>query len=242
MPFELSNQSSDAPGQSIAQIAQEIWSPTPNAKAAYHESSATASPRVSSESPDANLNSLEIVENNTESGAQPSLSDLAAQARESVGSNRLGNVSPAEARDFPNFRVAPHIKCAATVSTWLVGAGFIDNKDFKIRVTDPARQGLNELLPGIGFDRSSINGKINPEDFPEGPIGIISATGKYSDGSNHIGFVEKRNGELRVMHNRSGKVADDALFGSYFYDGKGNPRFGDIAIFRPTNDTTVASR
>lgn len=159
------------------------------------------------------------------------MKDLAALARESVGSRELGNKSPAEARELPNFSVPPHVKCASTVSTWLIGAGFMTNEDFKIRVTDPNGQGLNELLPELGFKPISLDGKIDPNAFPDGPIGIISGTEKYNDGTNHVGFLEKRNGQLRVMHNRSGRVADDGLIGSYFYGDNGNPRFAKMKLF-----------
>lgn len=188
----------------------------------------------------ANLHPVEIT--NDAAGAKPpTLETLASEARDSVGSSKLGNVSPAEARDLPNIKVPPQVKCAATVSTWLVEAGYMKNEDFKIRVTDPKGQGLSELLPELGFKPLTINGKIDAASFPEGPIGIIAGTEKFNDGTNHVGFLEKRNGELRVMHNRSGSVHDDNLVGSYFYNENGTPRFGKMKLFVP-GDSALVSR
>lgn len=189
----------------------------------------------------ANLHPVEITDD--KAGAKPpTLETLASEARDSVGSNKLGNKSPAEARDLPNTKVAPGVKCAATVSTWLVEAGYMKNEDFKIRVTDPKGQGLSELLPQLGFQPVMLNGKIDASSFPEGPIGIIAGTEKFNDGTNHVGFLEKRNGELRVMHNRSGTVHDDSLVGSYFYSDNGNPRFGKMKLFVPNESALATNR
>ena len=161
----------------------------------------------------------------------PTMATIADLARKSVGSSALGNKAPSEAKVLPDYKVPPQVKCAATVSTWLVDAGFIGNEDFKVRVTDPKQQGLSELLPELGFNPVQITGKIDPDAYPDGPVGIIAGTEKFKDGTNHVGFVEKRNGELRVMHNRSGTVHDDSLIGSYFYGDNGNPRFGKMKLF-----------
>jgi len=214
---------------SSARFAEAVWRPPDSAAERNVELAAMTKPAVAASS-DQSLKPMEVSDSSTDM-KPPTMDDILSQARDSVGRRDLGNKSPKEARELPNFSVAPNVKCAATVSAWLIGAGVMKNEDFKIRVTDDKGQGLSELLPELGFQPRTIDGKLDPKAFPDGPVGIIAGTEKYKDGTNHVGFVEKRDGQLRVMHNRSGRVADDPLIGSYFYGDNGTPKFNKMKLF-----------
>jgi hypothetical protein len=48
-----------------------------------------------------------------------------------------------------------------------------------------------------------------------------------------IGFLEKRNGTLRVIHNKGGVLADENLFSSRFFNSDGSSAFTGMALFAP---------
>lgn len=153
--------------------------------------------------------------------------DLIDVARDSVGSDQFGNQVPSDAKDFKNFRVPPNLKCASTSSEWLISIGMMTNREYKIRVED-----MMTLLPQKGFTNTRLTGDFDLSKFPDGPIGFITGRGKYEDGSNHIGVIEKRNGELRVIHNnyRTGRVVDEDIR-EKFYTADGKPAYRDLQLF-----------
>lgn len=158
---------------------------------------------------------------------RPTAEDLSRIAHKAVGSSEYGNKVPSAAAEFKGETVPPNLKCASTSSQWLVEAGVMTNRDFKIRVGD-----MVKLLPEKGFTKVPLSGNLDLSKFPDGPIGFITGRGNYEDGSNHIGFIEKRNGQLRVIHNdyHTGKVVDQDIK-QKFYTADGKPAYRDMSMF-----------
>lgn len=158
---------------------------------------------------------------------KPTKEDLSRVAHEAVGSNEYGNKVPSNATQFANMDVPQNLKCASTSSEWLIDIGMMTNKDYKIRVAD-----MIKLLPEKGFKQVPLSGDLDLSKFPDGPIGFITGRGNYEDGSSHIGFIEKRNGELRVIHNNyeTGKVVDQNIK-EKFYSEAGKPAYRHMNMF-----------
>ncbi len=157
----------------------------------------------------------------------PTVGDLSRAAHKAIGSGAYGNKVPSSAAEFAGESVPQNVKCASTSSQWLVEAGMMTNRDFKIRVSD-----MIKMLPGKGFSQVPLSGNLDLSKFPDGPIGFITGRGNYDDGSNHIGFIEKRDGQLRVIHNdyHTGKVVDQDIK-QKFYTADGKPAYRDMSMF-----------
>jgi hypothetical protein len=152
---------------------------------------------------------------------------LARAAHASVGTSELGNVVPRNAREFPGMRLDINVQCASTSSDLLIQSKLMNSRDYKISV-----DGLSTWLGQNGFTRVPLRGDFDLSKFPDGPIGFIAGKGNVTDGSNHIGFIEKRNGEVRVIHNnwRTGAVVDQNI-NEKFYDKNGKPQYNNLALY-----------
>lgn len=152
---------------------------------------------------------------------------LMSAARNSVGKTELGNRVPDGAAQFPGMKVEQNVQCASTSSDWLMQAGFMRERDYNVSVT-----GLSKWLGEHGFKKVPLSGDFDISKFPDGPIGFIAGTRNVSDGSNHIGFIEKRNGEVRVIHNnwRTGAVVDQNI-NEKFYDANGKPQYKNMSLY-----------
>ncbi|MBZ0184912.1 MAG: hypothetical protein K8F91_01580, partial [Candidatus Obscuribacterales bacterium] len=117
------------------------------------------------------------------------------------------------------------LKCASTVSTWLIEAGFMDRRDLKIRVTD-----MNDYLKENFSSQTRLNGNLDLSKFPQGPIGFISASEHFNDGSNHIAFVERQGDNIFIVHNKNGVVTREDIE-EKFYSKDGKPRYGNIRLY-----------
>ncbi|MDZ4833735.1 MAG: hypothetical protein SGJ27_08130 [Candidatus Melainabacteria bacterium] len=157
----------------------------------------------------------------------PTVEALARVAHNAIGSDQFGNKVPSTAAEYRNETIPKNLKCASTSSQWLVDIGAMTNRDFKIRVDD-----LMKILPAKGFDKVPLRGNLDISKFPDGPIGFITGQDKYEDDSNHIGFIEKRNGELHVIHNnyKTGKVVDQEIK-EKFYNADGTPAYRQMNLF-----------
>lgn len=157
----------------------------------------------------------------------------------SIGLTNLGTKVPDDAAILPGFEVDKRVKCATTSSEWLVEMGLMSNEEFQLRVND-----FVELLPGKGFHEQVLHGKLDPKQFPEGPIGFIVGQGMARDGSNHIAYAERRGDTIRIVHNdwATGKVVDQKVQ-DVFYDKDGQPRYDDLTLFvLPRQQTNYARR
>lgn len=148
-------------------------------------------------------------------------------AHRSVGSAEYGNKVPRDAKEFANMDIPQNLQCASSSSDWLIEAGLMNRRDYKINVV-----GLDKWLGENGFKRVPLSGNFDISKFPDGPIGFISGKGNVEDGSNHVGFVEKRNGEVRVIHNnwRTGRVVDQNI-NEKFYDENGKPKYRNMSLY-----------
>lgn len=153
-----------------------------------------------------------------------SVRDLAREAHESIGSNKLGNVVPDDAREFAGYDVPADVKCASTASTWLIERGAMSPRDFKIRVKD-----LNSYLSRNFGPPRQLTGNFDISKFPQGPIGFISGTGGPG-GSNHIAFVERQGDNVYIIHNNNGTVVRENI-NEKFYTKDGRPRYGNMKLF-----------
>jgi hypothetical protein len=160
-------------------------------------------------------------------GKHATADDLAQAAHDAVGSGKYGNKVPSSAAEFKGYEVPPNLKCASTSSEWLIQIGMMSNKEYKIRVDD-----MMKLLPEKGFTKVGLKGDLDLSKFPDGPIGFITGRGQTEDGSSHIGFIEKRNGELRVIHNNyhTGKVVDQDIK-EKFYKPNGKPAYRELNLY-----------
>lgn len=170
--------------------------------------------------------SIEVAEALRFTPRQASAVDLQRLAHSSVGRTDLGKRSPANAETFPNYKVPPNVKCAATSSEWLVKLGVISNRDYKIRVND-----ITDVLSQKGFSRSNLSGNLDVSKFPDGPIGFIVGKGQKGDASSHIGYVEKMNGKINIIHNRVGKVVKQDI-SEKFYNKDGTPAYRELDLYR----------
>jgi len=172
-------------------------------------------------------NDVTQVSDKSAANRRPTVTALSRAAHNAVGSGAYGNRVPKTASEFRNEEIPPNLKCASTSSQWLVEAGVITNRDFKIRVDD-----MIKLLPEKGFTKVALKGPLDLSKFPDGPIGFITGRGNYEDDSNHIGFIEKRDGQLRVIHNnyRTGRVVDQDIK-EKFYTSSGRPAYRDMSMF-----------
>jgi len=148
-------------------------------------------------------------------------------AHDSVGKDSYGNKVPRDAKDFKNMDVPINLQCASTSSEWLIKAGFMTNYDYKIRVTD-----MMAMLPDKGFRRVDLKGNADFSNFPDGPIGFIAGLNNNKDNSNHIGYIEKRDGEIRIIHNdyKTGRPVDQKVT-EKFYNPDGTPAYDKLALF-----------
>ncbi len=101
------------------------------------------------------------------------------------------------------------------------------NRDYKIQVNQ-----MMDLLPQLGFKQVRLNGDLDLSKFPDGPIGFITGRKQTGDGSSHIGFIEKVNGQLRVIHNNyeTGRVVDQNIK-EKFYKPDGKPAYKELNMF-----------
>ncbi|MCA9802255.1 MAG: hypothetical protein KC777_09725 [Cyanobacteria bacterium HKST-UBA02] len=153
-----------------------------------------------------------------------SVRDLAREAHESIGSSKLGNVVPDNAREFAGDDVPAGLKCASTASTWLIDMGAMSPRDFKIRVKD-----MNSYLSSHFGRPQQLNGNFDISKFPQGPIGFISGT-DGPGGSNHIAFVERQGDRVYIIHNNNGTVRRQDIH-EKFYTSDGRPRYGNMKLF-----------
>lgn len=165
-------------------------------------------------------------------GKAPEAHDFTADhlkrvVEQSIGRSNLGTRVPDEAENLPGFKVDKRVKCATTSSQWLVEMGLMSNKEFQLKVND-----FVELLPTKGFHKQELHGKLDPKQFPEGPIGFIVGQGLGHDGSNHIAYAERRGDSIRIVHNdwSTGKVVDQKVQ-DVFYDKSGQPRYEDLNLY-----------
>lgn len=187
---------------------------------------------------------LKLAQDASGAGKQPDALDFTADhlkrvVEHSIGHTNLGTKVPDDAANLPGFKVDKRVKCATTSSQWLVEMGLMSNKEFQLKVND-----FVDLLPGKGFHKQELHGKLDPKQFPEGPIGFIVGQGLGHDGSNHIAYAERRGDTIRIVHNdwATGKVVDQKVQ-DVFYDKAGQPRFDDLTLFvLPRQQTNYARR
>lgn len=170
---------------------------------------------------------IQVADRRTSSRSGGTADALMSAARDSVGESKLGNRVPKGASEFAGMVIEQNVQCASTSSDWLMQSGFMRERDYKISVT-----GLSQWLGEHGFRRVPLSGDFDISKFPDGPIGFIAGTRNVSDGSNHIGFIEKRNGEVRVIHNnwRTGAVVDQNI-NEKFYDADGKPQYKNMSLY-----------
>ena len=147
-------------------------------------------------------------------------------ALESVGSSDYGNLVP-EGAKHAGFAIDKSVKCASTLSQWLVKAGIIDRSSFQFRV-----KSLMTVLEDKGLTGKELTGDLKSEDFVSGNIYVIAATGQLANGRNHIGLAFRSEGEVKIIDNdsSSGKVilrdVDDK-----FYSKSGTPLYSNIKLY-----------
>lgn len=170
---------------------------------------------------------IQVADRRTSNRSGGTADALMSAARDSVGESKLGNRVPKGASEFAGMVIEQNVQCASTSSDWLMQSGFMRERDYKISVT-----GLSQWLGEHGFRRVPLSGDFDISKFPDGPIGFIAGTRNVSDGSNHIGFIEKRNGEVRVIHNnwRTGAVVDQNI-NEKFYDENGKPQYKNMSLY-----------
>jgi hypothetical protein len=170
---------------------------------------------------------MQVADRRSSNSRRGAADALMNAARDSVGESKLGNRVPRGAREFAGMTIERNVQCASTSSDWLMQAGLMRERDYKVSVA-----GLSQWLGENGFNRVPLRGDFDISKFPDGPIGFIAGTRNVADGSNHIGFVEKRNGEVRVIHNnwRTGAVVDQNIK-EKFYDADGKPQYKNMSLY-----------
>lgn len=186
---------------------------------------------------EANVQTLDFSVNNGEQGTEnmlamidfkggaSTLSRLSDLSNDAVGRTDQGARVPSDARRFAGYEVPRHNKCASTVSEWLISSGVMNQRDFQIRVKD-----MNSYLAQRFGPGKELDGKFDLNDYPEGPVGFISATGQHRNGSNHIAFVEREGDNVYIIHNKAGKVVKEDIRDK-FYTSDGRPRYKDMQLF-----------
>lgn len=147
-------------------------------------------------------------------------------AHAAVNRTDLGNVVPRDARKYAGYRVPQADQCTSSLSDMLETSGFLSSRDYQIRVKDM----VNLLSDRLGApDR--LSGKFDKNDFPDGSVGIISGTGHYRNGTNHIAVVERHGNDITIIHNKNGKIVRENLADKFYYRD-GSPRYADMRLFK----------
>ena len=148
-------------------------------------------------------------------------SNLVSAIKASVDRYDLGNRVPSDARRFANYKVPENLQCASSMSDILIDEGYMNSRDYKIRVRD-----LNKDLARL-FPSQRLRGKFDLNDFPPGSKGFISGLGRR----NHVGYFERVGDSVVIIHNKNGKIVQENI-DDKFYSSSGNPRYADMRIFR----------
>ncbi|MBI1269944.1 hypothetical protein GC174_05885 [bacterium] len=151
---------------------------------------------------------------------------LREAAHAAVNRTDLGNVVPRDARNFAGYRVPEADQCASSLSEMLETAGFLSSRDYQIRVKDMVNLLSNRLGPP---DR--LSGNFDRDDFPDGAVGIISGTGHFRNGTNHIAVVERNGNDISIIHNKNGKIVRENIADKFYYRD-GSPRYSDMRLFK----------
>lgn len=169
---------------------------------------------------------IEIAELDYNQQTRSVLDRLAITARRSVDKWELGNKVPSKASDFANYKVPNGVQCASTMSDMFMESGIMDAQDYKIRVKD--------LIPYMSKELGkpqALKGDFDINNFPEGAIGVITGTGHYRNGTNHVGFVEREGNDVFIIHNKNGKVVREDIKNK-FYNSKGKPKYRNLKLFK----------
>ena len=155
-----------------------------------------------------------------------SAAKLRDAAHAAVNRTDLGNVVPRDSRKYANYKVPRADQCTSSLSDMLKTTGFLSSRDYQIRVKE---------MVGLLSDRlgapDRLSGNFDKNDFPDGSVGIISGTGHFRNGTNHIAVVERNGNDVTIIHNKNGKIVRENLADKFYYRD-GSPRYADMRLFK----------
>lgn len=169
----------------------------------------------------------EIIKVGTYSNLKGSFSrNLWDTANANVGKTDLGNRVPASASEHAGYKVPAEVQCSSTLSELMIAAKLMNPKDYKIRVTD-----MNNYLTRKFGAGERLSGNFDISDFPDGKVAVISATGKISNGSNHIALLERQGNNVFIVHNKNGRLVREDVRDK-FYSRDGAPKYSNMRLFK----------